>query len=376
MTTSSPHPSLYIGLMSGTSLDGVDGVLADFSGGTIQTIEAAFVPFPAALRAELMVLQASSENELEREAIAANGLAQAYAACVAALVPHAPGPVTAVAVHGQTIRHRPELGFTRQTNNPALLAELSGIDVIADFRSRDIAAGGQGAPLVPAFHAAAFGTPGTTRVVVNIGGIGNISVLHADGRVTGYDTGPGNVLLDGWVHRHQGKDYDADGAWGASGTVNPDLLQVLLDQPYFHQPAPKSTGRDLFHMAWLDARLAQLEGKAAHLAPADVQATLVELTAQSIARAILAEGAAMDAVDAVYVCGGGAYNGALLRSLRAALGGNVPVESTAALGIAPNRVEALAFAWLGYRFNMRQPGNMPAVTGAKGPRILGALYPA
>ncbi|MGX4642997.1 anhydro-N-acetylmuramic acid kinase [Massilia sp. SYSU DXS3249] len=368
MTTSSPT-SLIIGLMSGTSLDGVDGVLADFAGGAIRTLEAAFVPFPAALRAELMALQANGENEIEREAIAANGLAQVYAACVGELVELAPGPVAAVAVHGQTIRHRPELGFTRQTNNPSLLAELSGIDVIADFRSRDIAAGGQGAPLVPAFHAAVFGKPGTTRVVVNIGGIGNISVLHADGRVTGYDTGPGNVLLDGWVKRHQGKEYDEDGAWGASGTAHGELLAVLLDEPYFHQPAPKSTGRDLFHLEWLDARLARFAG----LAPADVQATLVELTAQSIARAILGEGVT---ADAVYVCGGGAYNGALLRSLAAALGGKVPVESTAALGIAPNRVEALAFAWLGYRFNERLPGNMPAVTGAKGPRILGALYPA
>jgi anhydro-N-acetylmuramic acid kinase len=187
--------------------------------------------------------------------------------------------------------------------------------------------------------------------------------------VTGYDTGPGNVLLDGWVGRHQGKEYDEDGAWGASGRFDQGLLDLLLDEPYFHQPAPKSTGRDLFHMEWLDARLARFPG----LAPADVQATLVELTAQAIARAILDEGVA---VDAVYVCGGGAYNGALLRSLAAALGGRVPVESTAALGIAPNRVEALAFAWLGYRFNERQPGNMPAVTGAKGPRILGALYPA
>ncbi|MET0982335.1 MAG: anhydro-N-acetylmuramic acid kinase [Telluria sp.] len=369
MTTSSPISSLYIGLMSGTSLDGVDGVLADFSNGGIRTIEAAFVPFPDALRAELMALQANGDNEIEREAIAANGLAHSYAACVDALVAHAAGPVAAVAVHGQTIRHRPELGFTRQTSNPSLLAELTGIDVIADFRSRDIAAGGQGAPLVPAFHAAAFGKPGTTRVVVNIGGIGNISVLHGDGRVTGYDTGPGNVLLDGWIGRHQGKEYDDDGAWGASGRLEPALLATLLDEPYFHQPAPKSTGRDLFHLAWLDARLARLPG----LAPADVQATLVALTAQTIARAILDEGVA---VDAVYVCGGGACNGALLRSLAEALGGNVPVESTAVLGIAPNRVEALAFAWLGYRFNQRQPGNMPAVTGAKGPRILGALYPA
>ena len=361
--------SLFIGLMSGTSLDGVDGVLADFAGGAIRTLEAAFIPFPPALRAELMALQASGPNEIEREAIAANGLAQAYAACVEALTLIAPGPVAAVAVHGQTVRHRPELGFTRQTNNPALLAELTGIDVIADFRSRDVAAGGQGAPLVPAFHAAAFGAAGTTRVVVNIGGIGNISVLHGDGRVTGFDTGPGNVLLDGWIGRHQGKQYDADGAWGASGTVDAGLLSALMREPYFHQPAPKSTGRDLFHMEWLDAHLAGFT----HVAAADVQATLTALTAETIARAVLDEGVA---VDAVYVCGGGAYNGALLRSLAAALGGQVPVESTAALGIAPNRVEALAFAWLGYRFTQRQPGNMPAVTGAKGPRILGALYPA
>jgi anhydro-N-acetylmuramic acid kinase len=365
MTTS----SLYIGLMSGTSLDGVDGVLADFAGGAIRTVEAAFVPFTTDLRAQLMALQANGNNEIEREAIAANGLAHAYADCVGALKALAPGPVAAVAAHGQTVRHRPELGFSRQTNNAALLAELAGIDVIADFRSRDIAAGGQGAPLVPAFHAAAFGTPGTTRVVVNVGGIGNISVLHADGRVTGYDTGPGNVLLDGWIGRHQGKDYDADGAWGASGSVVPALLARLLQEPYFHRPAPKSTGRDLFHMEWLDARLAGFTNQTAQ----DVQATLTALTAQSIARAILDE---QVKVDAVYVCGGGAYNGTLLRMLAGALGGAVPVESTAALGIAPNRVEALAFAWLGYRFNQRQPGNMPAVTGAQGPRILGALYPA
>jgi len=363
------NSTLYIGLMSGTSMDGVDGVLANFQGGAIRTLEAAFVPFPPALRAELMALQANGDNEIEREAIAANGLARCYADCVQQLLPLAPGRVAAVAVHGQTVRHRPELGFTRQTNNPALLAELTGIDVIADFRSRDIAAGGQGAPLVPAFHAAAFGKPGTARVVVNIGGIGNISVLHADGRVTGFDTGPGNVLLDGWIGRHQGQEYDADGAWGASGTLHAGLLDVLLEEPYFHQPAPKSTGRDLFHMEWLDARLAGF----ADLAPADVQATLVELTARSIAESILQESAA---VDTVYVCGGGAYNGALLRSLAAALGGNIAVESTAALGVAPNRVEALAFAWLGYRFSTREPGNMPAVTGAKGPRILGALYPA
>ncbi|MGZ8315155.1 MAG: anhydro-N-acetylmuramic acid kinase [Telluria sp.] len=361
---------LYIGLMSGTSMDGVDGVLADFSNNQITTLKAAFTSFPPALRAELMSLQANSDNEIEREALAANQLAACYAECVAALLPDAPGPVAAIAVHGQTIRHRPELGFTRQTNNPSLLAELTGIDVIADFRSRDIAAGGQGAPLVPAFHQAQFGVAGQSRVVVNIGGIGNISVLGADGRVTGYDTGPGNVLMDAWIARHQGKEYDAGGAWAATGTVNPALLGILLEEPYFALPAPKSTGRDLFHAQWLDARLAH---STVALPPEDVMATLTALTALTIARAIRSESAQ---VDAVYVCGGGAYNGTLLRELAAALGGTTKVESTAVLGVAPNRVEALAFAWLGYRFTLRQPGNLALVTGAKGPRILGALYPA
>jgi anhydro-N-acetylmuramic acid kinase len=367
--TMSTNSTLYIGLMSGTSMDGVDGVLADFGGDAIRTLKAAFIPFAPALRAQLMALQACGDNEIAREAIAANALASCYAECVAELLPAAPGPVQAIAVHGQTVRHRPELGYTRQTNNPSLLAELCGIDVIADFRSRDVAAGGQGAPLVPAFHQAQFGKPGQTRVVVNIGGIGNISVLHGDGRVSGFDTGPGNVLMDGWIARQLGQQYDADGAWAATGMANPTLLGVLLDEPYFSLPAPKSTGRDLFHMDWLDARLAQSEP----LPAADVQATLTRLTAVTIARAIHAETAEL---DAVYVCGGGACNGVLLRELAQALGGATPVESTAVLGVAPNRVEALAFAWLGYRFQKREAGNLPAVTGAKGPRILGALYPA
>jgi anhydro-N-acetylmuramic acid kinase len=361
--------TLYIGLMSGTSMDGVDGVLADFANGAINTIAASFAPFPPELRSALMALQSSGPNEIEREALAANALAGCYAECVAALRASAGGPIAAVAVHGQTTRHRPELGYTRQTNNPALLAELTGLDVIADFRSRDVAAGGQGAPLVPAFHQAQFGKAGQTRVVVNIGGIGNISVLHADGRTGGFDTGPGNVLMDGWISRHQGQHYDADGAWAATGSVHAGLLALLKSAPYFSLPAPKSTGRDLFHMDWLDNRLAE----AGNIAPQDVQATLTALTAHTIADAIRGQAAK---VDAVYVCGGGAYNGALLGELAAALGGTTTVESTAALGVAPNRVEALAFAWLGYRFHQREAGNLPAVTGAKGPRILGALYPA
>ncbi len=362
-------PSLFIGLMSGTSMDGVDGVLADFSDGKIVTLQASFIPFDAALRTSLMALQAGGDNEIKREALAANALAACYAACVAALLPAAGAPVQAIAVHGQTVRHRPELGFTRQVNNPALLAELTGIDVIADFRSRDVAAGGQGAPLVPAFHQAQFSKPGVNRVVVNIGGIANISVLHADGSVDGFDTGPGNVLMDGWISRHQGHDYDADGNWAAGGKVDAALLDLLQSDAYFAQAAPKSTGRDLFHLDWLDARLAQT----AQIAPQDVQATLTALTARSIAAAITGVTAQ---VDAVYVCGGGAYNGTLLRGLQAALGRTTVVESTAVLGVAPNRVEALAFAWLGYRFTKREAGNLPAVTGARGPRILGALYPA
>jgi anhydro-N-acetylmuramic acid kinase len=362
--------ALYIGLMSGTSLDGVDGALARFDDGAITTQGAAYIPFPPALRADLMALQAAGPNEIEREALAANQLARHYADCVRALLSEAklqPKDVRAVAVHGQTIRHRPELGFTRQTNNPALLAELCGIDVIADFRSRDIAAGGQGAPLVPAFHQALFGKAGQTRVVANIGGISNISVL-ADARVTGFDTGPGNVLMDAWIGRHQGKEYDQDGAWAASGTEIPGLLASMLAEPYFALPAPKSTGRDLFHAEWLDRQLTAFPGAA----PEDVQCTLTRLTALTLARAIGAYGGG---ADAVYVCGGGAYNGVLMNELGTALGKQVMVASTQALGVAPNRVEALAFAWLGYRFSERLAGNLPSVTGASGDRVLGALYP-
>ena len=361
---------LYIGLMSGTSLDGVDGALVDFSQDGVRGLGDAYVAFPASLRADLMALQAPGHNEIEREALAANALVRHYADCVGSLLAQAgigPDAVAAIGAHGQTIRHRPELGFTRQLNNPALLAELSGIDVIADLRSRDVAAGGQGAPLVPAFHQALFNAPGQTRVVANIGGISNISVLQADGTVTGYDSGPGNALIDGWILRHQGQPYDADGAWAASGKVIPALLAELLNEPYFALPAPKSTGRDLFHADWLAARLAAY----ADARPADVQATLTQLTAASLAQAILRDGAQ---ADTVYVCGGGAYNASLMAALAQALPG-MAVASTQALGVAPNQVEALAFAWLAWRFTQRKPGNLPAVTGARGLRVLGALYP-
>jgi anhydro-N-acetylmuramic acid kinase len=363
--------SLYIGLMSGTSLDGVDGVLVDFWAGAARTMSAAYIPFPDDLRAELLALQAASPNELEREALAANRLAQLYAQCVAAIL--APtdmkaADVRAVGVHGQTIRHRPELGFTRQTNNPALLAELCGIDVIADFRSRDIAAGGQGAPLVPAFHQALFAQQGKTRVLANIGGIANISILKGDNQTAGFDTGPGNVLMDAWIGRHLGRPYDDDGAWAATGATIQPLLDAMLQDPYFALPAPKSTGRDLFHMDWLQRHLAPYPDAA----PQDVQATLLQLTAMSLADAITSQA---PRTEAVYVCGGGAYNSVLMQAIGRRLGENVKVASTDALGVPPNRMEALAFAWLAFRFNERQAGNLPAVTGASGERVLGALYP-
>ena len=357
---------LYIGLMSGTSLDGVDGVLTSFNG----LLHAAYVPFPDDLRQELLALQAATDDEIHREALAGNRIATLYAECVQKLL-SMPGvtsaDVKAIGAHGQTIRHRPERGYTRQINNPSLLAELTGIDVIADFRSRDIAAGGQGAPLVPAFHQAVFGSAGTTRVVANIGGIANISVLRADGSVLGYDTGPGNVLLDLWAAMHLHTPYDEDGHWAASGAVHAALLDELRTEPYLALPAPKSTGRDLFNPTWLQQKLAGF----ASLTPADVQATLCAYTARTLADAITRDA---PEAEAVYVCGGGALNGHLMTLLHEAL--SKPVMSTDALGIAPMHVEAIAFAWLAARFCERLPGNLPAVTGARGPRILGALYPA
>jgi anhydro-N-acetylmuramic acid kinase len=370
-------PLLFIGLMSGTSLDGVDGVLAEFPDGASTTHAHAYVPFPAALRADLLALQAAGDNEIHREALAAQALAHCFAACVAQLLAQAKvaaAAVRAIGVHGQTVRHRPELGYTRQINNPALLAELTGIDVIADFRSRDIAAGGQGAPLVPAFHQAAFGTENEIRVVLNIGGISNISVLEhgQSGHVVGFDTGPGNVLMDAWIARHRGAAYDAGGAWAAGGKVHAALLESLREEAFFALPPPKSTGRDLFHPAWLAARLAPFS----NLSAVDVQATLAAFSAGTIADAIANHAAN---AHAVYVCGGGAFNTHLMLQLQQALSTcNVAarLHSTQELGIAPNQVEALAFAWLAQRHVTHQAGNLPSVTGARGLRILGALYPA
>ena len=366
----------FIGLMSGTSLDGVDGVLAQADGaGRLRAQGHAHLPFLPALRAELLALNRSDHDELHRAALAANGLVEVYARVVQQLLAQTGVPraeVVALGAHGQTVRHRPGefdgRGYSWQLMNGALLAELTGIDVVCDLRSRDIAAGGQGAPLVPAFHAACFGRAGRSLAVLNIGGIANLTLLLANGDVLGFDTGPGNMLMDLWCQQHRGQAYDEGGLWAASGQVNATLLAALLSEPYFARPPPKSTGRDLFDAAWLTSRLTSGQP-----APQDVMATLAELTAQSVVQALGRQGAA---VDELLVCGGGAFNAHLMQRLAALLGAAVHVHSSADAGVPPDQVEALAFAWLASAFVARKTGNLPAVTGASGARVLGALYPA
>jgi anhydro-N-acetylmuramic acid kinase len=370
-----PAPELYIGLMSGTSLDGTDAVLSDFSDARPRVIAHAHHAFAAELRDELLRLNTPGDNELHRACVVAQHLARSYASIVEDLLLHAetePTQVRAIGVHGQTVRHRPDAGYTLQLNAPATLAELTGIDVVADFRARDVAAGGQGAPLVPAFHAAAFESA-HARAVVNIGGIANITGLPAGGAgtVIGFDCGPGNVLMDGWALDHLGEPFDRDGRWAAGGQVNDALLAALLDDPYFALPPPKSTGRELFNASWLRQRLSRLQVLGHAISPQDVQATLARCTARAIGESIARH--CGDAADVV-VCGGGAYNRTLMAMLEEECGGRT-VRSCASLGIAPELVEAFAFAWLAYAHLHRLPGNLPSVTGARGRRTLGALYP-
>ena len=359
----------YIGLMSGTSVDGVDAVVAELSDDKVQTLGHVHAPFTAALRARLQALMHSGPDEIERAGDASVALAHLYAEAVALLLAKtnlAAKDIAAIGAHGQTIRHRPERGFTTQLNAPAHLAELTGIAVVADFRSRDVPAGGQGAPLVPAFHAAVF-QGDAPRAIVNIGGIANVTLLPAKGSsetIRGFDTGPGNTLLDAWCERHTGQPFDAGGAWGATGQVDEELLLSLLDDDYFRQSAPKSTGRERFNATWLDAKL---QNKARAIAPQDVQATLAALTARTIGDAIKGSGA-----TACFVCGGGVFNASVMRGLPT----DLHAQSTEALGVDPVHVEALAFAWLARQCFASAPGNVPAVTGAKGLRILGAVYPA
>lgn len=368
-------PDLYIGLMSGTSLDGVDGVLADFSSTAPRVIAHAGAPFPATLRAELLALNTPGDSELHRAALAGNALAHVYAQVVAELLERtgtAPGQVRAIGAHGQTVRHRPQqfdgTGYTLQLNQPALLAELTGIDVVADFRSRDVAAGGQGAPLAPFFHQAMFSRADEPVGVLNIGGISNLTLLRPGSAMLGFDCGPGNALMDHWCQRHTGQPYDDGGAWAAGGQVLPALLAALLAEPYFGQMPPKSTGRDLFHPHWLQAHLQPFAGAA----PVDVQATLAELTAAACAADVLRHAGAL---RELIVCGGGALNKHLMARLQTLLA-RAKVRSSAEHGLPPLQVEATAFAWLARKTVLREKLALESTTGARGARVLGAVYPA
>lgn len=361
-------PELLIGLMSGTSLDGVDAVLADFSLPAPRVLAHVAHPFDLALQAELLALHARGHDELHRAAMIGAELVQTYAKVTAQALREAgikAEKVTAIGCHGQTIRHDPASGYTLQLNQPARLAELTGITVVADFRSRDIAAGGQGAPLVPAFHEALFRRKNVHRVVLNLGGIANVTDLPPAGPVRGFDTGPGNMLLDTWTQKCWGEPFDRDGRRASAGKLAPRLLDQMLAEPFFALPPPKSTGRDLFNEDWLTARLP--EGAAAE----DVLATLAELTARSAAQAITRYCAG---AREVLVCGGGTFNNHLLGRLAQ----NLPdctTRSTSEVGIAPLWVEAMAFAWLARQTLLGLPGNLPEVTGARGARVLGAIYP-
>ena len=379
-------PDYTIGLMSGTSLDGADGVLADFSAPRLRVAAAATEPFSNSLRAELLALNSPTHNELHRAALAGNQLAALYARVVSSLLEQVAAQgikadqIQAIGAHGQTVRHQPDrvssepagVGYTLQLGNPALLAELTGIDVVADFRSRDVAAGGQGAPLVPAFHQSIFGRADRAVAVLNLGGISNLSLLPPqdmpEAPVLGFDCGPGNALMDAWCQQHTGQPFDAGGAWAASGRLVPALLASLLSEAYFFKAPPKSTGRDLFSLTWLAEKLAPFAAER----PRDIQNTLTEFTASSCATGVNSYGKNS---KELIVCGGGAFNVHLLQRLQTGLPG-LRVSSSEQHGLPPLQVEAAAFAWLARRTVRREPGNLASVTGAAGPRVLGAIYPA
>lgn len=360
----------YIGVMSGTSLDGLDIALIEQTSRP-RLIATRFQEMPAQLRQELLALCSPGDDELARAAIAENQWATLAAETIGQLLKEqqlSPQSIRAIGSHGQTIRHEPHLGFTIQIGNPALLAELTGITVVGDFRRRDVAAGGHGAPLVPAFHESIFASLTRVRAVLNIGGFSNLSILYPGNPTHGFDCGPGNVLMDAWIGRHKGLAYDRNGDWAATGIVDEDLLTSMLKEAFFKAQGPKSTGRELFNLTWLDGLLAERKS----LQSENVQATLLELTARSIVNSLVAT--QLD-VEELLVCGGGAHNAALMHRLRRLLP-NCEVKTTDSEGVPPDWVEAMAFAWLAHCCLEGIPANRPTVTGAKGCRILGAIYPA
>ena len=370
--------ALYVGLMSGTSVDAIDAALVSIDRGATTLLATYLHPIPDPIRQDIKALSCAGPDEIERLGVLDRKLGALFAAAALELLGRAdtpPGRVTAIGSHGQTIRHRPPCSaqsaresFSLQIGDPNTLSEHSGITTVADFRRRDIAAGGEGAPLASAFHAAAFARPGIRRAIVNIGGFANVSLLDGSQLRAGFDTGPGNSLLDSWIHRHLGEPYDRDGRWSAGGAVQPALLEGLLQHRFFRRTGPRSTGREAFHMDWLDGCIGE---QTAVPEPQDVQATLAELTALSIARGIRSGPVA---VAEVYVCGGGAPNRDLMERLARHLTG-AQLESTASLGMAPDWVEAATFAWLAHQTLQGLAGNAPVVTGARGTRVLGGIYP-
>ncbi|HRO63392.1 anhydro-N-acetylmuramic acid kinase [Thermomonas sp.] len=375
MTAAADH-RLYLGLISGTSADGIDAALVRFDGDHAHAqptlVFGRTYAWEPALREQLVALGQQAQA-VTLDAIGALDvrIGQAFAAAAQAALREsglAATAVTAIGSHGQTLRHHPHgaAPFTLQLGDPNCIAERCGVPVVADFRRRDVAAGGHGAPLVPAFHAAVLHDAGEDRAILNLGGIANVTLLPAQGAVRGFDTGPANGLMDAWCARHTGAAFDAGGAFAAQGRVDTTLLDRLLDEPWFALPPPKSTGRDQFHLDWVESRLAGQE------AAADVQATLLALTACSVRDALRAH---QPATRRVIVCGGGVHNPRLLAALAEALPGAV-VETSAVHGLDPDFIEAMAFAWLAREYLAGRPGNLTAVTGAAGPRVLGALYPA
>jgi anhydro-N-acetylmuramic acid kinase len=363
--------SNFIGLMSGTSMDAIDAALVRFDEDAPQLIAHFSQPLPAEIRPAIMRLAAGQPVTAAIIGALDAQMGKCFADAVLMLLHHAkidPDTITAIGSHGQTLFHSPntEPAFSWQIGDPNIIAERTGITTIADFRRRDVAAGGQGAPLVPAFHQSVFGKPDCTRAVVNIGGIANVTLLPGDlGLTSGFDTGPGNCLLDAWCERHLGHAFDQGGAWGAGGKINETLLRQLLADAYFSTAPPKSSGREYFNLDWL-ARHAIDD------APQNVQATLCALTAESIVTAIQQHA---PATQEVYICGGGARNGALMQQLASRLDKGVRLDTTAHLGVDPDWVEAMAFAWLAKQTIELRPGNLPAVTGARQPVILGGIYP-
>jgi len=363
------NSELYVGIMSGTSLDGIDTALIDFSNSSVIPLATHYQAYPETLKQTLLALHQPAHNELHQTQLVSNELAHRYADAVNKLLQTAnitPLQVRAIGCHGQTIRHRPEDGYSVQLVNAALLAELSGITVVSDFRSRDIAAGGQGAPLVPAFHHKILRHPDIHRVIVNIGGISNLTDIPPGRATSGFDCGPGNLLMDAWIMQHTGKPYDINGEWATSGTAIPELFQSFIAEPYLHTTPPKSCGRDLFNLRWLKQHLQGNE------AAADVQATLLAMSVYAIGNAILKH---CRGAQEVYLCGGGAHNTALINQLKRELPG-CQVLLTDQLGIEADWLEAIAFAWLAQQTLQGQCANLPQATGARHPCILGAIHQA